>query len=297
MARTVDSDHAIVFWSSARVQRAVAEAAFAKVGKENLLPKPDHFNALKAAALEVAGAHNVYDDGPIKPYGLSGHGNGVGCEVRRFVRGTTRNELPFLFSLGAMRQSDGSYSIELLDVDAAACPQIAKHKAKVEMQADQYWRQQCEFLSANDLTQAITGLVKDSCGFLLRDEGVVWSLPLDSVGDYETVADQLARQGVSMVVCICPPKVNTRLVQHMSEELVKRSLSVFDGIIDDVDDLRDRGGKPRSNGQQSRLEQWISAEETLQKNRSLLGKAFAHVSKAARLAREKIGEVALEAFA
>jgi hypothetical protein len=185
----------------------------------------------------------------------------------------------------------------LLDIDDKAVPQIARHRTKVESQADQYWRQECEYLTANDLTQAITGLVKDSAGFLLRDDGVVWSIPIHMIDAYETVADALAPHGVQMVVGICPPKVNGRLVKHMSDELVKRSLSVFNGLIEDVDDLKDRGAKPRSNGQQTRLDQWIAAEETLQHNKHLLGKAFAHIAKAARLAREKIGEAALEAFA
>ena len=93
------------------------------------------------------------------------------------------------------------------------------------------------------------------------------------------------------------PVVNKALIQHVSEELVKRSLAVFNGQIAEIDDLQQRGAKPRSNGQQTRLEEWVAAEETLQANKGLLGKAFAHVAKAARLAREKIGEAALEAFA
>jgi len=297
MAQQFSADNAIAFWSSARVLRSHAEAAFAAVGKENLVPKPDHFNALKRAIGEIVAAHNVAEDGPVKPYGLSGRANAVGAEARRFVRGMTRNELPFLFSLGALKQNDGSYRVELLDIDEQAVPQIARHRAKVEAQADQYWRQECEYLTANDLTQAITGLVKDSAGFLLRDDGVVWSMPIHMIDAYETVADALAPHGVQMVVGICPPKVNGRLVKHMSDELVKRSLSVFNGLIEDVDDLQDRGAKPRSNGQQTRLEQWIAAEETLQQNKHLLGNAFKHIAKAARVAREKIGEAALEAFA
>lgn len=297
MAQTIDGDKTIVFWSSARILRSHAEAAFAAVGKDNLVPKPDHFAALKKAVEEVASAHNVYDDGPVKPYGLSGHSGSVAVEARRFVRGTKRNELPFLFSVGAMKQSDGSYRVELLDVDATACPQIARNKARVEAQADQYWRQACDYLSANDLTQAITGLVKDSCGFLLRDEGVVWYMPEEMLGDYESVADALAPHGVKMLSVRFVPKVNKSLIQHVSEELVKRSLAVFNGQIAEIDDLQQRGGKPRSNGQQTRLEEWVAAEETLQANKGLLGKAFAHVAKAARVAREKIGEAALEAFA
>jgi hypothetical protein len=83
----------------------------------------------------------------------------------------------------------------------------------------------------------------------------------------------------------------------VSDELIRRSLAVFNGHIEDMEELQQRGAKPRSNGQQTRLEEWIAAEECMQANKGLLGKAFSHVAKAARLAREKIGEAALEAFA
>lgn len=297
MARQISSDHAIVFWQSHRILRKHAEAAFASVGREELLPSPDHFNALKQAVADIVGAYGVIDDGPVRPYGLSGHSGKVGVEARRFVRGATRNDLPFLFSLGAMRQNDGAFRIKLLDVDQVACPQIARQATAVERKAHKFWSDRCEYLSANDLTQAITGLVKGLHGFLLLDKGVVWALPNDALADYEKVADALAPYGVQMVTGVFSPVVNTRLVQHMHDELVKRSMAVFNGLIEEMDDLEQRGAKPRSNGQQTRLEEWIAAEETLQKHRGLLGKAFSAISKAARVAREKIGEAALEAFA
>jgi hypothetical protein len=297
MAQTIDGDKAIVFWSSARIRRATAEKAFAAVQKEDLVPKADYFTALKSAVIDTCSTYNVQDDGPVKPYGLSGHGNGVGVEARRFMRGTTRNDLPFLFSAGAMRQSDGTYRVELLEVDDAACPQIARNKRKAEAQIDAAWRSQCDYLAANDLTQAITGLVKANHGFLLRDEGVVWYMPEDSLSEYETVGNLLAEHGVKMLAVRFRPVVNKSLIKHVSDELIRRSLAVFNGHIEDMEELQQRGAKPRSNGQQTRLEEWIAAEECMQANKGLLGKAFSHVAKAARLAREKIGEAALEAFA
>lgn len=297
MAQTIDGDKAIVFWSAVRIKRTVAEAAFDAVGKGALVPKADHFTALKSAVIDTCSTYNVQDDGPVKPYGLSGHSNGVAVEARRFVRGKTRNDLPFLFSAGAMRQDNGTYSVELLDVDATACPQIGRNRSKVEAQIDSAWRAQCEYLSANDLTQAITGLVKANHGFLLRDEGVVWYMPEESLDEYEKVSGLLAGAGVKMLAVRFRPVVNKALIQHVSDELVRRSLSVFNGQIAEIDDLQQRGARPRSNGQQTRLEEWIAAEECLQANKGLLGKAFSHVAKAARVAREKIGEAALKAFA
>lgn len=297
MAKQLGSDHLIVFWGSKRVPRNVAEEAFEEVGMANLLPKVDHYSALHKAASDSVDAHGIAQGGRVKFMGLSGRADAVGCEVRRFVPGQTRNDLPFLFSLGVMRQSDGTYAVEILDIDATECPEVAKNRKAIAHQADRYWREACTFLSANDLTNAITGLVKASHGFLLRDEGVVWYMPSDSTGNYDTVANALAPHGVVMQTVRFNPIVNDELIKHVCGELERRSMAVFSGQIEHAEDMRQRGAKPRSNGQQTRLEQWIAAEETMQHNKSLLGKAFSRVAKAAQVAREKIGAEALRAFA
>jgi hypothetical protein len=297
MAKSLSSDHLIVFWGSKRVPRKVAEDAFDAVGMANLIPSVDHYAALHKAAADVVDAHGVADGGRVKFMGLSGHAGAVGVEVRRFVKGATRNDLPFLFSMGVLRQSDDHYAVEVLDCDKAECPAVYKNRKQIEMQADRYWRDACGFVGANDLTNAITGLVKASHGFLLRDEGVVLYMPADMIGAYDTVAAKLQEHGVVMQTVRFNPTVNDELIQHVCGELERRSLAVFNGQIEEAEDMRQRGAKPRSNGQQSRLEQWIAAEETMQHNKTLLGKAFARVAKAAQVAREKIGAEALKAFA
>lgn len=297
MAKSLGSEHVIVFWGSKRVLRDVAEAAFDKVGMANLLPTVDHYAALQKSAADIVTAYNVGEGEKVKPFGLSGRADAVGVELRRFVRGKTRNDLPFLFSMGVCKQPDGSFAVEILDVDSTACPEIHKHRARIEKQADRYWREACSFLSANDLTNAITGLVKASHGFLLRDEGVVWYLPEDKLTAYDTVAECLRDHGVVMQTVRFNPTVNNSLIKHVSDELTRRSMAVFNGQIEEADDMQHRGAKARSNGQQTRLEQWVSAYETLEHNKALLGKGFSHIAKAAAYAKEKIGSVALSAFA
>jgi len=297
MAKQLTSDHMIVFWGSKRVPRGVAEKAFATVGMENLLPKVDHYGALHRAAGDIVESHGEKDWGRVKFMGLAGRSDAVGCEVRQFISGQTRNELPFLFSLGVLRQNDGSYAVEVLDIEGKSCPTIARNRRAIERLADQRWREQCEFVSANDLTNAITGVVKACNGFLLRDEGVVWYMPVENSAHYNNVAAALHEHGVVMQTVRFQPVVNRELITHVCGELERRSMAVFNGMIEDAEDMRQRGAKPRSNGQQTRLEQWIAAEETMQTNKSLLGKAFARVAKAAQVAREKIGAEALKAFA
>lgn len=297
MTKTLGSEHLIVFWGSKRVPRGVAEAAFDSVGMANLLPPADHYAALHKAASDIVDAYGVSKRGKVKYMGLSGHANAVGVEVRRFIKGATRNELPFLFSMGVLKQKDGSYAVEVLDCDSSECPEVKARQSVIENQADRYWREACGFIAANDLTQAITGLVKASHGFLLRDEGVVWYMPSDMIGDYEKVASALGEHGVVMQTVRFNPTVNDDLIKHVCGELERRSMAVFAGQIEEAENMRQRGAKPRSNGQQTRLEQWIAAEETMQHNKTLLGKAFTRVAKAAQVAREKIGAEALKAFA
>jgi hypothetical protein len=297
MAKQLGSDHLIVFWGSKRVPRGVGEKAFKDVGMESLIPSVDHYSALHRAAGNIVDAYGVGKNGKVKYMGLSGHANAVGVEVRRFIKGATRNELPFLFSMGVCKQKDGGYAVEILECDKSECPEVHSKKNVIANQADRYWREACTFISANDLTQAITGLVKASHGFLLRDEGVVWYMPSDMIGNYEKVAEMLGEHGVVMQTVRFNPIVNDELVKHVCGELERRSMAVFNGQIEQAEDMRQRGAKPRSNGQQTRLEQWIAAEETMQHNKALLGKAFTRIAKAAQVAREKIGAEALRAFA
>lgn len=298
MNKKISSDHTIVFWQSARIPLANAKAAFDKEDMGHFLPPVDHYAALKRSALDTVKANGIDADGKVRDFPLSGRSDSVGVEVRRIIKGKTRNELPFLFSLGVCDQGDGkTYAVEVLEVDPALCPSVAATRKQIESEATRRWSDACEFIEANDLTNAITQVVKASHGFLALDRGVVWYMPIDMLGPYQRISMALAPLGVQMHVCQYDPVVNSALVQHMSGELVRRSMAVFEGQIEEVSDMRERGAKPRSNGQQTRLEEWIAAKETLEHNRALLGKAFAAVSKAAVAAREAIGAEALKAFA
>ena len=296
MNTMISSDKAIAFWQSHRIPRAAAHSAFDAEGMSHLIPAVDHYAALQRAAADVIDAYKIDAQGKVRPFPLGGRSDAVGIEVRRIIKGKTRNTMPFLFSLGAVEQADGSHEIEVLEADGALCPEVANNLSVVGMKADQYWRDACDFIIANDLTNAITGLLRASHGFLADDHGKVWYVPADQTAAYLNVARALQQHGVQMHICIFDPVVNSQLMRHMSDTLVKRSLAVFDGQIDEITDLQQRGSKPRKNGQQTRLEEWIAAKETLDANRELLGKAFVAVTKAANAAREAIGEEALKAF-
>lgn len=298
MIKQIESDKVVVFWESEKILREPARQAFASVGMEDLIPPVDHVAALRTTTQYVVDAYGIKAGGKVEYYGLSNDKDAVGVEARRVIKGGKKNEMPFLFSLGAVRDaSDESIvTVEVLECDTNLCPEVVKNRVAVEKLATQHWLDQCEYITANDLTNAITAMVRKSHGFLLRDSGILWYLPEDMVGPYQTIAESLAPHGVNMQALYWNPVVNSGLLKHVCSELERRSMAVFMGQIGEAADMRQRGAKPRSNGQQTRLEQWIETEAMIQHNKSLLGKAFVKLCKAAQAAKEAIGSEAIKAF-
>lgn len=297
MNKTISSNGAIVFWTARQVHRDVATAAFDAEGMGNLLPKVDHYAALKKASVAIVDACGIRSGGKVDYYSLASDRNKVGVEVRRVVKGVDANDMPFLFSLGVVRDSEADpWRVAVRKVDPSLCPEIAGHKQEVEDAATAVWNDACNYLTANDLTNALTTLVRKLRGFLLRDGGVVWFIPKDRMDPFTRIAAALAPHGPAMVSATFKPDVDDVLTQHVCSELVARSEEEFQSLIDEATDLRSRGAKARSNGQKSRLERLIEAEATMTHNKGLLGNAFARLAKMAQAAKEAIGAEALTAL-
>lgn len=295
--KSISSNGAVVFWSARSIHRDVATAAFDAEGMGHLIPKVDHYAALKKAAVAIVDACGVRAGGKVDYYSLASDRNKVGVEVRRVVKGVDANDMPFLFSLGVVRDSESDpWRVAVRKVDSGLCPEIAAHKAEVEDAATAVWTDACTYLTANDLTNAVTSLVRKLRGFLLRDGGVVWYVPKDTLDPFTRIATALAPHGPSMVSATFRPDVDDALTQHVCSELVTRSEEEFQSLIDEAADLRRRGAKARSNGQKSRLERLIEAEATLTHNKALLGSTFARLAKMAQAAKEAIGAEALTAM-
>jgi hypothetical protein len=286
MNKQVSSEGSIVFWSSRRTQRSIVCDAFAKVGAENLVPKIDYFAALKSAARQVAEACGLRSNGRLTYSGLAHDRNAVGVEVRRLVKGKEMNDLPFLFSLGV--GTDGQ-SVIVLRADPNESPEVAAHKAAVEDAATRVWNDCCGYITANDLTNAIVALLRRQHAVLLRDGGVVWHVSSDKLPPYQSIASDLAPHGPKLVACVFDPVVNATLVEHVADELNRRAMEVFERQINHASEMKQRGAKPRRNGQKSRLEEWIETESTVQHMKQVLGKSFTNLCKAAAAAREAIG--------
>lgn len=298
MIQRISSDKVMIFWNSCKVPRAPVEEAFGNEGLESVLPKVDHFAALKCTTQGIVEGYGIKAGGKVDYNSLSHDRNAVGVEARRLIKGSKKNDLPFLFSLGAVRDllDESRVTIEVLEVDPVLCPEIAQNKVRVEQLATQHWLEQCNYMTANDVTNAITAMVRKCAGFLLRDGGILWHMPEDRIGPYERIAAALSPYGVNMQAAYWNPVVNKALLTHVCTELKRRAMAVFQGLIDEAMDMKSRDVKPRSNGQQTRLEQWIEAEALIQHNKELLGDAFVDLCKAAQAAKEAIGAEAIRAF-
>lgn len=298
MIKRIDSDMVVLFWESHKAPRSAVCPAFEAEGMESLLPVVDHYAALKATIQHTVDTYGIKAGGKVDYNGLSHDRNAVGVEARRLIKGAKRNELPFLFSMGAVRDSvdESRVTIEVLECDVNLCPEVARNRVQIEREATQHWLDQCEYITANDLTNAITAMVKKCRGFLLRNGGILWYIPEDMTGPYERIAAALAPHGVNMQALYWNPKVNKSLLAHVCNQLEQRSMAVFQGMIDEAQDMANRNAKPRANGQKTRLDELIETEATIQHNKSLLGKAFVKLCKAAQAAKEAIGAEAIRAF-
>jgi hypothetical protein len=295
--KEIDSDHEIVFWQSSACPRADALAAFGAEGLEGMIPNVDYFAAIRATAHHIVDTYGVKAKGRCDYNGLAASRDACGIEVRRFIKGEKKNDLPFLFSIGVMENPlDGELSVEILECDPQECPEIQGRFIEVQDSATAYFQSQIKFVTANDLTNAIAGMVKKLHGQMLLERGVVWYLPSETSDPYHRIADALKPHGVKMFGAKFQPTMNEHLLAHVCSTIEDNCRSVFDYQLEEMHKFQTEGRKPRSNGMATRLDAWLDAEANIQFYKKMLGGAFVNLAKAAKAAQEAIGNEAVRMF-
>lgn len=289
MNKQVSSDGAIVFWTAHKISRAVAEAAFDAEGYAHLIPKVDYVAAIDFAAKEIARTCDLYEKSSLRYGPLANQKEAVGVEVRRVIKGKLRNEYPFLFSIGVVDQGNETYTVEVLDVDANECPEVASNKAAVEQAATAVWQDACTYLPANDLTCAVVALIKHQHGVLMREGGGVYYLTKDKLDSYINISRALGVHGPSLAWAEFDPVVNPELVDHVCRSVTATLDGTAEELISGATLLQTKGAKPRSNGQRTRLQKLIDAESLAAHMKQALGVAFTKSCKMLQQAREAIG--------
>lgn len=292
MNRSVSSDGAIIFWTAAQISRQVAHDAFDAEGCAHLLPKPDLMASMYQTARQVVDAVGVHANGvQLRYFPLATEKQGsVGVEIRQVVKGKSRNDYPFLFSLGVTAEEDGTdQRVEVLDCDSRACPDVAAHRRNVEMAATAVWSQAVQQVTANDLTNAIVALVKRQHGVLMRSSGGVYYVTEDKLGPYIRVSDALGKQGVALSWAQFSPTLNDKLLEQVAKAVNDAVSEGAMDIIQETADLTARSAKPRSNGQRTRLQKLVELEAMADHMKQSLGEPFVNACKLLQQAREAIG--------
>jgi hypothetical protein len=293
MMKKLSSSMCITFWTAKRMLREHAVAAFKAVRMDKLIPEVSGYSALKRVAIQLA-QDEVGGEGRFKTFPLSNHGHKMACEVRRYVKGSTRNEMPFLFSIGITLRT-GITELIVVDFDKSECPGLHRNK-KALTRAENEWIAECDYIEANDLTHAITDLVKESNGLLMRDEGVVWYMPIKSSTAYATVAGRLNKHGANLQMVEFQPDINEALVKNIHDRMKSTLADTGKDIIDQVAELEGNGGKQRANGRLAKLEQLVIAESTLESHADFLGKSYRTIKRSIKKAKAVIDAESLKAF-
>lgn len=290
MHKKVSSEGSIWFWTAARIRRDVTTAAFDAESVAHLIPKVDYMAAIDYVAKQVVDTCGLHEKGKLRYFPLSAEKDAVAVEVRRLVKGKSRNNLPFMFSIGVtVNEANGSQKVEVLECDATEAPDIHANQSLVEAAAASVWSEACDYITANDLTQALVALAKRQHGVLMRGGGGVYFVTADKCEPYANIAQALAPHGPDLCMVEFDPVVNAALIDQVCAS-VRETLDQTAGeLIAEAADLRDRKAKPRSNGQRTRLQRLIEAEQLAEHMKKSFGVAFTSSCKALQQAREAIG--------
>lgn len=290
MNKKISSDGGLWFWTAHRIFRSIAAKAFGDEGVEHLLPKVDYMAAIDYVAKQVVDTCGLHSRGKLRYFPLSADKDAVGVEVRSFVKGKSRNNLPFMFSIAVTTdENDANVQVEVQEVDHTLCPDVANNIPLVQSAATNLWRDACDYVTANDLTQALVALAKRQHGVLMREGGGVYFVTADKCEPYVNIAKALAPHGPALHIVEFDPVVNAGLIQHVCESVRETLDQTAEELIAEAADLSNRNAKPRSNGQRTRLQRLIEAEQLAEHMKKSFGVAFTTSCKALQQAREAIG--------
>lgn len=289
MNKKVSGDGSIWFWTAARTRRDIVVSAFDGEDVAHLIPKVDHMAAIDYVAKQVVDTCGLHEKGKLRYFPLAAEKDAVAVEVRRLVRGKARNDLPFMFSIGLVEDQQGNRSIEVLECDAGECPDVHANKQLVEQAATAVWSDACDYVTANDLTQALVALAKRQHGVLMREGGGVYFVTADKCEPYANISKALAPHGPALHMVEFDPVVNAGLIDLVCQTVRSTLDSTAGELIAEAADLKSRQAKPRSNGQRTRLQRLIEAEQLAEHMKKSFGVAFTSSCKALQQAREAIG--------
>lgn len=291
MIQSISNDSVIAVWSSKRVSRDVVANAFDKIGKPELVPPHDKFDALTEACRAAAKIADLHVNGTSLKFEALAGGR-CNLEVIRKVKGVHSNDWPFLFSAGVKQKLDGEFYVEVLKSSEDALAIHEDHAVANAALTDAF-HDAMATVSAKDLTESLVRLVRGLHGIPLKDGGGGYFFPAASADHYLSMQADLQPHGPNLVLIDVALNVNPNLVQHMSESLVEDVTQGLERLREEHGDLVSRGGKVRSNGQKRRFDQLADYLGKIKAYRQMLSIPYKELKAAIEETRRELG---LEAF-
>jgi len=326
-AKQMNQEQSLVFFSSCRVSTADAQSAFWFVGEQDCVPIASPQDSIRRTATELVRLLSLKTYSPVKIFSLSGDASGkVGIECRQFVKGASRNDLPFMFSLGVTEEQivdadknlvHTKRSVVLRDVDITnenmrpifedrtayssgiktdySGKSIDDRKQLFVEKANKVFNSENNYITANQLTHCIQHLIRKHKGFRVVNEGGNWYMPADGMNDYRIIASKLGKVGAKLHEINFDPVVNDGLMRHVADSLEKQTEQLVDDIKTHYADLQSNGKSSRANGRETTLRKLVEANDRLEANKALVkDRIFKSLTKSLKAVESAISEEAFE---
>lgn len=326
-AKAMTQEQSLVFFSSCRVSTADAQSAFWFVDEQDCVPVASPQDSVRRTATELVRLLSLKTYSPVKIFSLSGDASGkVGIEVRQFVKGASRNDLPFMFSLGVTEEHtydanknvvNTMTAVVLRDVDITnenmrpifedrtayssgiktdySGKTVEDRKQLFVDKANKVFNSENNYITANQLTHCIQHLIRKHKGFRVVNEGGNWYMPADGMQDYRTIASKLGKVGVKLHEINFDPIVNDGLMRHVADSLEQQTERLVDDIKSHYSDLQAGGKASRANGRETTLRKLVEANDRLEANKALVkDRIFRSLTRSLKAVESAISEEAFE---
>lgn len=301
----IKSNHFLCFWDSAECCRPSVERSFDGIGQSSMVPAFDNFFALENTARDIAtilgnleGSSYFGNDGPIHTSSI-GSKDFVGVSCAQKLKGKTRNDYPFIFSL----KYDGVYGVQILD-------QCGEFQAKAEswekrcsrplmVSANELFAAQKIVLPTKDLTAAIVAYIFQKKGVMLKSSGALYFLDESCRQEFEHLATSIERSNPEVIFTTATSdlavdkRLGTRVCDALSAEIVLET----GRMQAELDEFASSDKKMRVNGVTTRLGECSAWLDKISHYESIFGTTLDQLREAVEKARATVGVHGLKALA
>lgn len=288
MIRSISSDAVLALWESTRCSRAVVEKAFDDVGCLTYIPPLDRYDCAREAAKAAVRECELHIPGSTIKYEALGGGK-CALEVVRKVKGEERNQWPHLFSLALTRSDKRPDRLEIISCSEDAGP-IHDNMDEAEDIINDCYHEATATISAKDLTESLVKLIRTECRAVgMKSSGGTYFMAESRADPYLSIADELNKHGPELVICKITLADNPTMVKQALSSVNNQIKAGLDRMLDKAADLKSRGGRTRSNGNQSRVDEISHYIGLVKTYRKLLGHPMKEAIKAIRQAQAELG--------